>query len=135
MDPVRCGRIDGDGLVRDKRALLIDEGVAPERVTVERDFVGEADDGFIAYTYKHGMPFISHVLVYPERRGGFRWLAILREFEREISAKGHDIYIVEVPGHRQYFKPFLRFIGVMEPYGKKDGSEFYLVRCGNVRRV
>ncbi len=135
MDSVRGGRIDGDGLVRDKRTLLIGEGVAPERVTVERDFVVEGDDGFIAYTFKHGMPFISHVLVYPEKRGGFRWLSILRAFEDEIARKGHDIYIVEVPGHRQYFKPFLRFIGVTEPYAEKDGSEFYLVRCGNVRRV
>lgn len=111
-----------------KRALLETEGLSPSQITVEKDLIVEDENGFISWRMEHGYPYITHVYAYPDKRRGWNWLTTFIKFKNEIKAQGHDAFIAEVIGSKEFFVKFIRMFGCKEPYCINENGKYYLVR-------
>ena len=109
------------------REALKREGLTDEQITVETDTVIKTEDGFVAYRIEHDLPYITHFLIYPEKRkNSMAWLDLYSKFKDEIKAKGYDLHIASVEPGRERFLSFIKHYRGME-YTKVGDHTFYLL--------
>ncbi len=107
------------------------EGMRDHEITYDRDMKHETDYGFVSYRMEHGLPFITHFLVYPEHRDHHNALELFRAFKQKILANGYDSFIAEVPPGREIFGKFIQAcLGSKKPYAFARGSAYYLIKVG-----
>lgn len=109
------------------RELLKKEGLTDEQITVENDEIVEDENGFISYRYEHGFPYITHALVYPEKRNGWNWLRLFIKFKNEVKAQGHSAFIAEVIPQKEFFDRIIKMLGKDQPYATTENGRYYLV--------
>lgn len=111
-----------------KRAALLKEGLTDAQITVDKDRIVENENGFISWKLEHCYPYITHALVYPEKRNGWNWLRLFIKFKKEMKRNGYNAFIAEVIGSKEYFDRMLKFLGGNEPYAINENGKYYLVR-------
>lgn len=111
-----------------KREALRKEGLTDEQITVEKDFIVSDDSGFITYRFEHGFPYITHALVYPDKRSGWTWLRLFNQFKKEVMDKGYSAFIAEVIEGKEFFERILKRLGTSRPYAVNDNGKYFLVK-------
>ena len=109
------------------REALKQEGLTDEQITVEKDFVVEDENGFISWRLEHGLPYITHVYAYPEKRSGWNWLKVFLKFKSEVMAQGHKAFIAEVIENKEFFIRFIKLLGGKEPYCINENGKYFLI--------
>jgi hypothetical protein len=111
------------------REHLIVEGLREDQITYEKDFHFENNVGFFSFRFEHGVPFMTHFLVYPEKRGMLAMLRLYMMFKVIVMSLGFDKFIAEVIPEKPYFRTLLKKMGCDKPYAlnEENGSEYYLV--------
>lgn len=113
------------------REALMSEGLTEDQITYEKDIQIENENGFMSYRMEHGHPYITHFLIYPEKRDGYNALNLLATFKKEITEQGFDHFIAEViPGKEIFSKFFEACLACPKPYAVANGNEYFLI---NVR--
>jgi hypothetical protein len=108
--------------------LLKQEGLTDEQITLDRDNIIRTDDGFISWRIEHGYPFITHALIYPEKRGRGRWLDVYMKFNNEMKSKGFDYWIAEVIPGKDFWCKYTEILGSHIPYATNENGSYYLIR-------
>jgi uncharacterized membrane protein len=110
------------------REHLIAEGLREDQITFENDIHLATTIGLYSYRIVDGYPFLTHFLVYPEKRSISSLARLYLTFKLDIASKGFRYFIASVMPERVHFKTLLAKLGATEPYmTDAAGTEFYLV--------
>lgn len=110
---------------------LKQEGMRDEQITYEDDINYKDDTGFFSFRIEHGCPFVSHFVVYKDKRKGtFNFVTLYHKFRDMILRGGYTSFIAEVlPGDKYIvFDKFIQgCLGCREPYAEVDGRKYYKI--------
>jgi hypothetical protein len=111
------------------RDALLAEGLREDQITYENDIRYEDETGFFSYRMEHGFPYITHFLIWPDKRKGLNFLNLYHKFREMIIKDGHLAFIAEVIPGKEAFEKFVQgLLGCKEPYAKVGDNKYYFIR-------
>lgn len=107
---------------------LLSEGLQPEEMTYESDYMVVTDIGFFTYVKEPGQryPYLHHFYINPEQRSLKNFLRLTGIVKHTILSMGFLMFVVQEPKDRSYLGKFIKFSKGIEYY-RESGHTYYLV--------